>query len=69
MSQRLFALVSAVLFLFIALAHLLRVIVQARATVEGYAVPMWMSVVAVAVTGYLSFQGFRLAGRAGKVQD
>ncbi len=61
MSQRVFALVSAVIFLFIALAHVIRVLIRASFVVEGYAVPMWASVVAVVFMGYLSFEGFRLA--------
>ncbi len=61
MSQKTFALTAGVVFLLIALGHLLRVVLGATLVVEGFAVPMWVSVLAVVVTGFLAFEGFRLS--------
>ena len=60
MSQRAFSLSAGVIFLLIALGHLLRVILQASFVVEGFAVPMWPSILAVVAMGYFSYEGFRL---------
>ena len=64
MSQKAFSLTAGVVFLLIALGHLLRVIVRATFVVEGVAVPLWASVLAVLVAGYLSYEGLRLGTRA-----
>jgi len=61
MSQRTFSLIVGVVFLLIALGHLLRVALGATLVVEGIAVPMWPSILAVIVMGYLAFEGFRLS--------
>ena len=67
MSQKVYALVSGVVFLVIALGHLVRVILGASFIVEGYAVPQWASGAAVVLMGYLAFEGLRLwrGSRAG----
>ena len=61
MSQRAFALVSGVVFLLIALGHVARVLLTASVVVDGFAVPMWASVLAAVLMGYLAFEAFRLA--------
>jgi len=61
MSQRTFSLVVAVVFLLIAVGHLVRVVLGATFVIEGMAVPMWPSVLAVIVMGYFAFEGFRLS--------
>lgn len=63
MSHRVFALVSGVIFLLIALGHLVRLLLNATFVVEGVSVPMLASGLAVVVMGYLAFQGFRLGRR------
>lgn len=60
MSVRIYTLVSGVIFLLIAVLQLVRVALQWDVAVEGYHVPLWGSVVAVVVAGFLSFVGFRL---------
>jgi len=60
MSQPVFTLVAGVIFLLIAVGHLVRLVLNASFVVEGFSVPMWASAVAVVVMGYLAFQGFRL---------
>jgi hypothetical protein len=63
MSQRSFSLVAGVFFLLVAVGHLVRVVLRATFVIEGMAVPMWPSVLAVIVMGYLAFEGFRLSKR------
>lgn len=64
MRQNTFSLTAGIVFLLIAAGHLLRVVLGATFVVAGVAVPMWASVLAVIVMGYLSFQGFRLGRKA-----
>ncbi len=64
MSQRTFSLTAAVIFLLITLGHLLRVAVGATFVVEGVSIPMWASVLAMILMGYLAFEGFRLWRRS-----
>ncbi len=60
MSQRTYTLTAAIVFLLIALGHLLRVVFEATFVVEGFAVPMSVSLLAVVVMSYLAYQGLRL---------
>jgi hypothetical protein len=55
-----YAIVSGIVFLLIALVHVLRLILQWDMTINGWYLPAWVSVVAVLVAGFLSFRGFRL---------
>ncbi len=63
-SQRTFSLTAGALLLLIAVAHLVRVILGGTIVIEGIAIPMWPSVVAVIVMGYLAFEGFRLSSKS-----
>jgi hypothetical protein len=63
MNPKAYLLVSAVFLGLLALAHLLRAVVQAAVTVESWPIPIWMSWAAVVFTGALSVWGFRLARR------
>ena len=63
MSQKLFCLIGGIVFLLIAIGHLLRVIFRAPLNLAGFAAPMWASWVAFVVLGYLAFAGLR-ASRA-----
>ena len=65
MSQRTYTVTAAVVFLLITLGHLLRVVSGGTLVIEGIAVPMWASVLAAAVMGYLAYEGLRL-GRGPK---
>jgi hypothetical protein len=64
MSPKTFSLTAGVLFLLIALGHLLRVIFRLEWVVAGQTVPMWPSVVAVLITGFLAYQGLRLGSKS-----
>lgn len=61
MTQKNYAKVTSILFLLIALLHLLRIMLGSTAVLGGWTVPMWASWVALVVSGYLSFTAFRLS--------
>ena len=64
MSQKSYALVAAVVFLLIAIAHLARVVFRVSFVVEEINVPMWASAIAIVVMGFLAYEGFHLARRS-----
>jgi hypothetical protein len=64
MSQKTFSLVAGVFFLLIALAHVLRIAFGASVVVQNTSIPTWASAVAVVITGYLAYEGIRLARRS-----
>jgi hypothetical protein len=61
MTRRTFSLITAVLFPLMALLHAVRLLRGWRVTIEGAAVPFWISWMALAVAAYLAYAGFRLA--------
>jgi hypothetical protein len=63
MTQRIFSLVTAVLFFLIALLHAARLLRGWQVIIEGAVVPMWISWIGLAVAAYLAYQGFRLVRR------
>jgi hypothetical protein len=64
MSQHVFELIAAVVFLLICLAHVFRVIFGVSFVVYGISLPMWASGIAVVIMGYLAYEGFRLARKS-----
>jgi hypothetical protein len=65
MSQQTFSLTAGLVFLLIALGHVLRIVFAWSFTVQDFAVPMWASSLAVIILGYLAFEGFRLGRKSG----
>ena len=61
MSQRTFSLIAGVVFLLIALGHVLRIVLGWSVMVQDLSVPMWASGLAIVIMGYLAYEGFRLA--------
>jgi hypothetical protein len=61
MTQRTFSLVTAMLFLLIALLHAVRLLRGWQITIEGAVVPLRVSWIGLAITAYLAWEGFRLA--------
>lgn len=53
--------VTSVLFLVIALLHLLRLVYGWQAVIGGWTAPMWLSWVALVVAGYLGYEGWRMS--------
>ena len=64
MDQRTYNIVTAALFLVIAVLHLLRVIFGWPARIGGLDIPLWASWLAILVTGGLAYFGFRLSAGA-----
>jgi hypothetical protein len=64
MNPKAFSLTAGVVFLLIALGHVLRVTFDASFVVQDFSVPMWVSWIVVVITGYLAYEGFRLAGKS-----
>jgi len=60
MTVRTYTITSSILFLLVAVLHLLRLILQVNLMIGSWYFPMWASIVAVVVAGFLSFAGFRL---------
>lgn len=59
MKKKKYFLITAILFSAIGFIHLLRVLLGWEAVVGGWTVPMWFSVVAILLTGFLAYHGFR----------
>ena len=66
MSQRSFSLTAGVVFLLIALGHILRVAFGLSFVVQQISVPMWASGLAVIFMSFLAYEGFRF-GRKPRV--
>jgi len=64
MSQYAFSFTAGIVFLLIALGHVLRLVFRVGFVVYEIPVPMWASGIAVVVMGYLAYEGFRLAGKS-----
>ena len=61
MTQKAYLRATGLIFLIIAVLHLLRLILGWGAVIGGWAVPYWLSVVALVIAGYLAYEGFRLS--------
>ena len=59
MTQKQFNLTAGSTFLLIASLHLLRLIFRWEAVIEDYPIPMWLSLVALLVAGYLGWEGMK----------
>ena len=64
MSRKAYFAATGIIFLVIAILHLLRIISGWSPSVEGWTVPMWLSWIALVVTGWLGFEGLRFARKA-----
>ena len=64
MDQKTFSLTAGVIFLLIAILHVLRIIFAWDAVIGGWVVPKWVSWVAIVVGLYLAYEGFRLSRKS-----
>jgi TRAP-type C4-dicarboxylate transport system permease small subunit len=64
MNQRTYNIVTAVLFLIIAALHLLRIVFGWPARIGSLDIPLWVSWLALVITGGLAYFGFRLGAGA-----
>lgn len=60
MTQRTYLKVSGLLFTVGAVVHLLRVLMGWSASIAGWDVPSWLSIVTVVVAGYLAYSAYKL---------
>jgi hypothetical protein len=60
MSQKALSLAAGVVFLLIALSHVLRIVLGWRIIIQDFSVPMWASGIAAVIMGYLAYECFRL---------
>jgi hypothetical protein len=67
MNERSYIVIAGVVFLLIALGHLLRLVFGVSFVVFDTPVPMWASLIAVIILGFLSYEGFHLARKSGRV--
>lgn len=66
MDQKNYIVVTSVIFLIIFALHGARIFFGWDAMIGGWEVPMWLSWLAVAATGFLAYFGFSLGGFIGK---
>jgi hypothetical protein len=64
MTTKNYALITAIVFTIVALAHIWRLYTGAEVTMNGTAVPMAGSWVGLIIAGILAVCGFRLASRS-----
>ena len=64
MNLKTFTLLASIIFAIVALAHLLRVFMGWPIIIDNWTVPMWLSWIALAVAGGLSYFGFNLVPRS-----
>ena len=63
MRRKTFSLVVGLIFLLIAVMHALRLALKWEVVLNGWSVPMWVSVVAMVMAAYLAFEGLKLGRR------
>lgn len=63
MGQKTFPIVAGAIFAIVALLHLLRIFAGWSVLIGSWAVPMWLSGIAIIVAGGLSYFGLSLAAR------
>lgn len=64
MGQRIYILISSVVFLGVAAAHLTRLLLAWHLEIGGWTAPHWISFPGLVIPGLLSTWGFALASRA-----
>jgi hypothetical protein len=61
MSQRAYLITTCIFFLIVAFLHLLRLVFGWEILMEGWPIPRWLNFVALIITGYLAYAGFKLS--------
>ena len=61
MTQRTYTQITGMFFGLIALLHIFRFLQGWEATIGGWQVPLWLSVVGVVVTGFLAWSAWKLS--------
>ncbi|MEK7519275.1 MAG: hypothetical protein AAB565_00595 [Patescibacteria group bacterium] len=63
MNHKKFSLVAGIIFLLIFILHLFRLIRGWDGVIGDWVLPMWLSWVALVITGYLAYKGLKLSGK------
>jgi CHASE2 domain-containing sensor protein len=63
MNQKTFSVVAGLIFLVVALAHALRLVFGWHVMLQGWTVPVWVSWIALFISGFLGYEGLRLSRR------
>ncbi len=63
MNQKYYLLATAIIFSVIAVLHLVRLVLDWNAVIEGWSVPMWLSWVAIVVSVVFAYYGFTFSKR------
>ena len=61
MRIKVFSTICGMIFVIIAVMHILRLSFSWEISIGGFTVPMWISYGAVAIFGYLGYAAFRLS--------
>ena len=64
MSAKTFLRIAGVIFLLVAVVHLLRLVFKWEVVLAGWSAPLWLSAVAFVIAAYLAYEGLRLSGRS-----
>ena len=64
MSQKTFSVAAGLIFLLIAVMHGLRLALKWEVVLNGWTVPMWVSVVAIVIAACLAFEGLKPSRRS-----
>ena len=64
MTTKVYATTSGIIFLIVAVAHLVRVALQWEFRIGTWDAPPLVSVIAVLVAGFLGYEGVRVASRS-----
>ena len=61
MKQKTFTLTTGIVFSIIAVLHVLRLLLGWEAVIGGWDVPLWVSWIALLLSGYLAYSAFKLS--------
>jgi hypothetical protein len=61
LKPRIYSLIACIFFGAVAMLHLVRLVAGLDFVIGGRDVPAWLSVIAVAVLGWLAVEGFRIS--------
>ena len=60
MKQKTYLVIVTVVFSAVSIFHLLRLIFKWNAIIGSWTVPLWLSIVAFIIAGFLAYQGIKL---------
>jgi len=63
MDKKTYVAAATIVFSIVALLHLARILAGWDVSIGGWAVPLWVSWVALLVSGFLAYSGFNIARR------